>query len=96
MWETLRPRLVFGENVRQALQFAETGNVDAAIVSLSLVVGDGDDPWFAVDSALHRPLDQALAVCLRGPHRKGGEAFAHFVSSEDGQAIMRRYGFHLP
>lgn len=96
VWESVRPRLVLGENVRQALQFAETGNVEAAIVALSLVIHDRDNPWVAVDTALHRPIDQGLVVCLRGPNRSGGEAFARFVSSEEGRAIMRRYGFLLP
>jgi molybdate transport system substrate-binding protein len=38
IWEAVQPRLVFGENVRQTLQYAETGNVDVAIVALSLSV----------------------------------------------------------
>jgi len=33
VWEAVQPKLVLGENVRQALQYAETGNVDAAIVA---------------------------------------------------------------
>ena len=37
IWDRVRPRTVYGENVRQALQFAETGNADAAIVAWSLV-----------------------------------------------------------
>lgn len=96
VWAALEPRLVLGENVRQTLQFAETGNVDAAIVALALVVQDRENPWLLVDDALHRPIDQALAVCLNGRDREGGAAFARFVSSESGRAVMRRYGFLLP
>jgi molybdate transport system substrate-binding protein len=96
VWSTLEQRLVLGENVRQTLQFAETGNVDAAIVALSLVVNDRDNPWLLVDEAFHRPIDQALAVCKRGASREGGDAFARFVSSEGGRQVMRRYGFLLP
>src|SRR5579884_3270567 len=29
IWDAVRSRVVYGENVRQALQFAETGNADA-------------------------------------------------------------------
>jgi ABC-type sugar transport system permease subunit len=75
---------VFGENVRQTLQFAETGNVEAAIVALSLVVNDEDDPGSSIDETLHRPIDQALVVCRGGSEREGGEAFARFVTSEGG------------
>lgn len=96
IWSSVQSRLVLGENVRQAFQFAETGNVDAAIVALALVVNDHENPWILIDEAMHRPIDQALAVCTRGKSREGGEAFARFVSSEEGRSVMRRFGFLLP
>ena len=96
VWGAVEPKLVLGENVRQTLQFAESGNVDAAIVALALVVADTDNPWLLVDEALHRPIDQALVVCGRGDNRAGGEAFARFIGSEAGRAQMRRFGFLLP
>jgi len=96
LWERLKPRLVLGENVRQALQFAETGNVEAAIVARSLVIEDRDNPTLEVDGGLHRPIDQSLVVCTRGANREGGERFADFVASDEGKTIMARYGFSLP
>jgi molybdate transport system substrate-binding protein len=95
-WSSVRPRLVFGENVRQTLQFAETGNVEAAFVALALVVDDRDNPWSLIDQSLHRPIDQALVVCTGGRNRQGGEAFARLVSSDAGRHVMRRFGFLLP
>lgn len=96
VWKAAEPRLVLGENVRQTLQFAETGNVDAAIVALALVANDRDNPWFIIDEAMHRPIEQALVVCTHGESRAGGDVFAHFVSSAEGRAVMRRFGFLLP
>lgn len=95
-WAAVQPRLVFGENVRQTLQFAQTGNVEAAVVALSLVVDDTEHPWRLVDDALHRPLDQALVVCRRGPNRAGAEAFVRYLGTDPGRRVMRRYGFLLP
>jgi molybdate transport system substrate-binding protein len=96
IWSQVESRLVLGENVRQTLQFGESGNVEAAIVALALVVNDRDNPWFVVEERLHHPINQALVVCNRGARREGGEAFARFVNSEPGRAVMRRYGFLLP
>jgi molybdate transport system substrate-binding protein len=96
VWESIQPRLVLGENVRQTLQFAKTGNVEVAIVALSLVVKDKGNPWLLIDEALHRPIDQALVVCTRGSNRAGGDAFAKFVNSEAGRDAMRGFGFLLP
>jgi molybdate transport system substrate-binding protein len=96
VWDRIAPRLVFGENVRQTLQFAETGNADVAIVALSLVILDTKNPWTLIPEALHPPIDQALVVCDRGGNRNGGLAFARYVNSESGRRVMRRYGFLLP
>jgi molybdate transport system substrate-binding protein len=92
----LEGRLVLGENVRHALQQAESGNAEAAIVALSLVALDRDNPWLLVDEAEHAPLEQALVVCTRGARRDGGEAFARFVSSSEGREVLRRHGLLLP
>lgn len=92
----VEPRLVLGENVRQTLQFAETGNAEAALVALALVVDDHDDPSVLVPDTLHEPIDQALAVCTHGSNRVGGDAFARYVTGAAGQAVLQRAGFSLP
>lgn len=96
IFSAVEDRLVYGENVRQTLQFAETGNVDAAIVALALVVDDRENAWTLIDERHHAPIDQAMVVCTRGNDRAGGESFARFVSSNEGRATMRRFGFLLP
>jgi molybdate transport system substrate-binding protein len=96
IWSAVAPRMVFGENIRQALQFAQTGNAEAAIVALALVILDEDNPWVLVDDELHEPIDQTLVVCTGGAQRGGGDAFARFVNSDAARAVMRRYGFTPP
>jgi molybdate transport system substrate-binding protein len=92
VWGAVAPKMVYGENVQQTLQFAQTGNADVAIVALALaMVSDGR--YAPVDTALHAPLDQALVVCKGGP---GSREFVAFVNGEEGRAVMRRYGFLLP
>jgi molybdate transport system substrate-binding protein len=100
VWEAVQPKLVLGENVRQALQYAETGNVDAAIVALSLVVPAAQESnegvqgrWTTIPQELHRPLDQALAVVKGTAHEREAAAFADFVAGPRGQEILRKYGF---
>lgn len=93
----VKPKLVFGENVRQALQFAQSRNVEAAIVALSLAVISPDGDFVPVDDALHLPIDQALVTCGRDPDRqRRARAFEAFVNSPEGRSVMKRYGFLLP
>jgi molybdate transport system substrate-binding protein len=91
VYAQVKPKLVYGENVQQALQFANSGNAEAAIVALSLA-RSGDSYW-EIPIELHKPIDQALVVCSRHPQ---AAAFARFVNSPSGRAVMRRYGFLLP
>jgi molybdate transport system substrate-binding protein len=95
LWEKVRPKLVFGENIRHALQFVETGAVEAGIVALSIA----DAPGIAhapIDPALYAPLNQVAAVVKRSPHPDLGAAFIQFVNGAEGRSILKRYGFRLP
>lgn len=96
LWEQLEPRLVLGENVRATLQFAQTGNVDAAIVAQSLSVATDGGNALLIDSSLHLPLDQALVVCGSGKAAEMGRKFADYVVSPEGQEVLTRYGFGVP
>ncbi|MCX7670223.1 MAG: molybdate ABC transporter substrate-binding protein [Anaerolineae bacterium] len=101
VWEAVQPKLVLGENVRQTLQYAETGNVDAAIVALSLSVPaaaelSGPGRWVLIPQELHAPMDQALVVVKGTRQEAAARAFAAYVHGPRGRSIMRKYGFILP
>jgi molybdate transport system substrate-binding protein len=94
IWETVKPRMVHGENVQQTQVYARTGNADVAIVALSLALSS-EGGYLLVPSELHEPLDQALVICR---HAKSNEAhaFVDYVGSAEGRTVMRKYGFLLP
>jgi molybdate transport system substrate-binding protein len=94
LWSRIESRLVYAENIRQAFQYAETGNVDVGIVALSLCIGS-TGKWVLVPEELHQPLNQTLAI-IKGAHNEAAaRQFVEFLSG-DGRAIMARYGFLLP
>jgi molybdate transport system substrate-binding protein len=95
LWDAVKPKLVYGENIRQALQYVESGAAEAGIIALSVA----DVPaleWVAIDPTLHGRLDQAVAVGRRSARPELGVAFIQFVNGPEGRAVMRRYGFLLP
>ena len=96
IWDTVKPKIVYGENISQTLQFAQTGNVEASIAALSLAKASAEGKYMMVDDKLHKPIDQALVVCKRGVSQAVAKEFAAFVNSEEGRAIMKRFGFLLP
>jgi molybdate transport system substrate-binding protein len=95
MWKVIEPKLVYGENIRQAMQYAETGNADVAITALSLSVGS-KGRWTLIPEKMHQPLDQALAVIKGARLEPEARRFAEFINSPEARAAMRKYGFMLP
>jgi molybdate transport system substrate-binding protein len=96
VWDKVQPKVVYGENVQQTLQFAQSGNADVAIVALSLAtVTPGNATPIPTD--LHDPIDQALVACRNGKAGSdAGRKFIAYVQSPRGHEIMRRFGFLLP
>ncbi len=91
LWEEVQPRLVRGENIAQTWQLVQTGNADAGIVALSLVVES--TPYTLIDSSLHEPLVQVAAVPRSAEHPQAGRDFLAFVMAPEGRAVLQRYGF---
>lgn len=92
IWDAVQPKIVLGENIRQTLQFAETGNVDVAIVALSLSK-ESKGTWVLVPQELHKPINQGLAVIKSTQNEKTAREFANFITGTPGQAILAKYGF---
>jgi molybdate transport system substrate-binding protein len=92
IWELVKPKLVYGDNIRQTLQYAQTGNVDVAIVALSLSI-QSHGRWSLIPEELHKPLDQGLAIMKSTKKEQSARAFAAFLTGPEGRAIMQKYGF---
>jgi len=95
IWDAVKPKLVYGDNIRQTLQYGETGNVDVAIVALSLSQ-QSKGRWVLLPDQLHDPIDQALAVIKTTHNEAAARAFANFVSGPRGREILEKYGFAFP
>ena len=96
VWDRVADRVVLGENVSATMLFAKNGDVDAAIVALSLAAVAKGGTTLPIDPALHEPLDQQLVVCGSGSESDDARRFAAFLASREGREIMQRYGFVIP
>ncbi|MGZ9038029.1 MAG: molybdate ABC transporter substrate-binding protein [Burkholderiales bacterium] len=97
LWDGVRPRLVFGENVSQAAQFASSGSADGGIFAYSLALS----PHFAklgryvlIPDQYHRPLQQRMAL-MKGAGETA-RLFYGYLQGPSARAVFRRYGFALP
>ncbi len=95
IWEEVQYKLVRGENVRQALQYVQSGDAQVGIVALS-VAEVPEITWKLIDEDLHTPLDQALGVLASSDHPDLARQFAEYINGKSGRPVMKRYGFLLP
>lgn len=85
LWKAVEPKLVLAESVRQTMQFASTGNVDAAITSWTLVHNNG--------GVLLPDSIQQAGVVLRGAKNPAAAAeLLLFLQSPDGARILGGHG----
>lgn len=97
LWQAIAPRLVFGENISQAAQFALSGAADGGIVAYSIALA----PQLAklgefalIPEAWHQPLVQRMVLMKDAPD--AARAFYDYLTTLPARAAMQRYGFAVP
>src|SRR5262245_10918142 len=95
LWQTLEPRLIFAEDVRQALDYVARGEVEAGIVYASDVRATGDRVRIVATAPAdtHEPILYPIAVVRAGSNQNAARAFIDIVLSDEGQRILEKYGF---
>ncbi len=94
LWGAVQTRLVLGEDVRQVLQYTESGAVQAGIVystdaaTSAKVVVVAEAP-----AGSHPPVTYPLAVLQGSRHPAEAGAFADYLKGPAGTAVLRKYGF---
>lgn len=99
LYDAVKDRLVFGENISQAAQFVESGNADAGILALSLVLSPGlkeKGRYARVPEDLYKPIQQGVVLVRASRNTQGARAFLDYIKSPATAALLERYGFVLP
>lgn len=99
LWDEVEPKLVLGENVAQAAEFARTGNADAAIIALSLVLADPVrtmGTWTEVPLEAFPRLNQAGVVLSSAADPVAAQMVRDVITGSTGRAILADYGFSMP
>jgi molybdate transport system substrate-binding protein len=90
LWPALKGKIVYGENVRQALQLFDSRNADVVLTALSLVVDRKPD---LIPADWHAPIVQKGGIVTASPNQAEADAFLRFLTSPAGQAIFAKFGF---
>ncbi|MCS3904310.1 molybdate transport system substrate-binding protein [Methylohalomonas lacus] len=97
LWSAIQPRLILGENVSQATQFALSGNTIGGLVAYSLALAPPlreRSVHALIPAKYHEPLRQRM-VLLKDAGTTA-RAFYAYLQSAAARRIFNRYGFVLP
>ncbi|MGH7383641.1 MAG: molybdate ABC transporter substrate-binding protein [Candidatus Rokuibacteriota bacterium] len=98
LWERVQPKLIFAENVRQALDYVARGEVDAGFVYATDVVtrGPAVKEAFRPAEDSYRPVVYPAAVVAGARQSALAQAFLDLLVSREGRAVLARHGFQPP
>ncbi len=98
IYESVKAKLVYGENISQAAQFVQSGNAQAGIVALSLAVSPAmrDGKRWEIPAEMHPAIEEVAIVLKDAKNKDSARAFLEFVKSAAGRAILAKYGFAFP
>lgn len=96
LWHGLRPKLIYGNSVRQCLDYVARGEVDAGLVYATDAALFKDKVQVVVSLPTAQPITYPIALIASSTQAVAARQFIAFVQSAAGQAILQRYGFGRP
>ena len=99
VYEAARGKLVYGENISQALQFAQSGAADVGIVALSLALApsmQGRGRYWESPITAYPRMEQGGVILKNARDVNAARNFRSFLLGAEGRVILKRYGFYLP
>jgi len=95
LWGKVEQKMVYGQNIQDTLAILKSGNVDVAIIALSIYKPE-EVEFTLIDGSWHEPLNQAMAILKTTKQEENARQFMAYVNGEKGRGIMKKYGFLLP
>ena len=100
VFEFVKGKLVFGENISQTAQFVTTGAADMGIVALSLAVSPAmkkeGGKYYLIPETSHNRLEQGTVITRHGKGNDLANAFMEFIKSSTAHTILNHFGFTKP
>jgi molybdate transport system substrate-binding protein len=100
IYDQVKAKLVFGENISQASQYVYSGAAEAGIIALSLALSPPmrrqNGKYFVIPEESHEPLKQAFVLLTSGASSEGMAEFYKFLKTERVRGIFKHYGFNVP
>ncbi|WP_337104222.1 molybdate ABC transporter substrate-binding protein [Paenibacillus sp. YIM B09110] len=96
LWDALQSKSVQAKDVRQVLQYIETGNADAGFVyKTDALTTDKVKIAYSVDAATYKPIVYPIGVVKATKHLEEAEKFYTYLQSQEALDVFIKYGFSV-
>lgn len=95
-WDGLASKFIYGESVRQVLDYLARGEVDAGFVYATDAASLKDKVMVVVEIPLEEPVTYPVAVIADSRNKDAAKAYVEFLGGVEGQAILAKWGFTQP
>ncbi len=96
LWKQVAPKSVYGESVRQVLNYVERGEVSAGVVFVSdLTVAKGVKMVAIAPDGSHSPIVYPAAVVRSSQNKELATEFIKYLKSDEAKKVFEKYGFKL-
>jgi molybdate transport system substrate-binding protein len=95
LYDTLKPKIVTAENIAQAAQFADSGNADAGLISLTSALTphmSGAGAYFVIPRNLYPPIEQGAVIVSKTTQREAAHKLLDYLLSPPVQAQLAKSG----
>ncbi len=95
LYDALKPRLVTAENISQTAQFADSGNADAGLISLTSALTprlSSSGAYFVIPRDLYPPIEQGAVIVSKTSQRAQVHKLLDYLLSAPIQAQLAKSG----
>jgi molybdate transport system substrate-binding protein len=100
LFDQVKSKLVFGENIAQTAQFVASGAADIGIIALSLALSPNmkkmNPDYYIIPESSHQPLLQGAVVIKHSELKAGAVKFFEFFKEDQARMILMHFGFTQP
>ena len=93
LWETLKPKFIYGESVRQVIDYVSRGEVEAGFVFATDAAIAKGKVKTVVQCQGHQPIIYPVALVAASKKQALAQSFLDFILSPAAREIFKRYGF---
>jgi len=95
IWERVRTKVVYAENINVAKQYGLSHNADAVFTAYSLVLHESG-LVLRVDENSHAPIDQELGILASSKRPDAARKFVDFLLHGEGRELLSASGYQTP